>query len=210
MDGKLAAIGDERLPAAFWDRVGVDQFGCWIYGEPADNYAKFRGEFVHILARRELVGPYPDDLDLDHLCTIKRCVNPEHLEPVTKAVNTRRAKRVSHALRTQIRETERAFGLEFLLQQVRVGLDVLDVGVTMVELRSARRYKGIVKVRHAIAWWMKLRGASFPEIGRALNRDHSTIQCAVRSFERHLQRGDKCAIDYKFAFSRHTDLPIGG
>lgn len=37
-----------------------------------------------------LVGPIPDGLQIDHLCRNKGCVNPDHLEPVTGAVNLER------------------------------------------------------------------------------------------------------------------------
>ena len=39
----------------------------------------------------ELRGPIPDNLPLDHLCRTPMCVNPNHLEPVTTAVNNQRA-----------------------------------------------------------------------------------------------------------------------
>jgi hypothetical protein len=35
-------------------------------------------------------GPIPDGLTLDHLCRVRRCVNPAHLEPVTGQENTLR------------------------------------------------------------------------------------------------------------------------
>ena len=37
-----------------------------------------------------LIGPIPTGLDLDHLCRNRSCVNPAHLEPVTRRENIRR------------------------------------------------------------------------------------------------------------------------
>ena len=45
---------------------------------------------VHRLSYEAARGPIPDGLVLDHLCRNHRCVLPEHLEPVTRAENTRR------------------------------------------------------------------------------------------------------------------------
>lgn len=39
------------------------------------------------------VGPIPEGLHLDHLCRVRRCVNPAHLEPVTQAENNYRQAR---------------------------------------------------------------------------------------------------------------------
>ena len=36
-------------------------------------------------------GPIRNGLHLDHLCRVRSCVNPDHLEPVTQAENNRRA-----------------------------------------------------------------------------------------------------------------------
>ena len=35
-------------------------------------------------------GEIPDGLELDHLCRVRCCVNPDHLEPVTRRVNCSR------------------------------------------------------------------------------------------------------------------------
>ncbi len=45
---------------------------------------------AHILTYERYVGEVPAGLTLDHLCRVTRCVNPEHLEPVTRGENTRR------------------------------------------------------------------------------------------------------------------------
>ncbi len=36
-------------------------------------------------------GPVPNGLELDHLCRVRRCVNPSHLEAVTRLENIRRS-----------------------------------------------------------------------------------------------------------------------
>ena len=46
------------------------------------------GTFIaHRFAYQYMIGPIPDGLELDHLCRNRPCVNPYHLEPVTRAVN---------------------------------------------------------------------------------------------------------------------------
>jgi hypothetical protein len=73
--------------------------GCWLWVGPddgrVDSYGKFRIEDkffgAHVAGYLLLVGPVPEGLELDHLCRVKCCVNPHHLEPVTRLVNTQRA-----------------------------------------------------------------------------------------------------------------------
>lgn len=70
--------------------------GCWIWqGRPAvTGYGVMSVNDVVQLAHRlsyELyVGPIPAGLTIDHLCRVRLCVNPSHLEVVTRAENTRR------------------------------------------------------------------------------------------------------------------------
>jgi len=73
-----------------------DQTGCWVWtGQKSDGYGrvKYRNRFqrVHVLLYREMVGPVPDGLELDHKCRNRSCVNPSHLEPVTNLENHRRS-----------------------------------------------------------------------------------------------------------------------
>jgi len=53
---------------------------------------------VHRVVWEELVGLISDGLQLDHLCRNRRCANPDHLEPVTQAVNVRRGASVHRRL----------------------------------------------------------------------------------------------------------------
>lgn len=89
----------------FWSKV--DPFGdCWEWTASLNAYGYgqfYDGEtmrLAHSFIYRSLVGDYPGDLD--HLCRNRRCVNPDHLEPVTRRENIRRG--ASHVA-VQMRQT---------------------------------------------------------------------------------------------------------
>lgn len=70
-----------------------DKSGCWIWQRHVNSggYGTVsylgRKMLAHRASYEEFVGPIPDGLTLDHLCRNTRCVNPEHLEPVTNREN---------------------------------------------------------------------------------------------------------------------------
>jgi len=73
---------------------------CWLWtGRIERNgYTQFRvggkaGKDVssHRWIYEQTEGPIPDGLEIDHLCFVRHCVNPKHLEPVTHAENIRRS-----------------------------------------------------------------------------------------------------------------------
>lgn len=45
---------------------------------------------AHIVVWEAIVGPLEEGLTLDHLCMVKSCCNPDHVEPVTRVVNSQR------------------------------------------------------------------------------------------------------------------------
>jgi hypothetical protein len=69
---------------------------CWLWTGAIDNggYANFRhdgrSQKAHRVLWELLNGPVPEGLELDHLCSVRHCVNPDHLEPVTHVENIRR------------------------------------------------------------------------------------------------------------------------
>lgn len=64
--------------------------GCWLWTASLSNagYARFQDSGqAHRKAYEHWVGPIPEGYDLDHLCRTRSCVNPRHLEAVTRQVN---------------------------------------------------------------------------------------------------------------------------
>lgn len=45
---------------------------------------------AHVESYKRHVGPIPAGLELDHLCRVRHCINPAHLEAVTHQVNSQR------------------------------------------------------------------------------------------------------------------------
>jgi hypothetical protein len=79
--------------------VQPDEAGCWRWQGSLNKhgYGRFtlagRQVFAHRFAYETFVGPIPSELEIDHLCRVRDCVNPDHLELVTHKENGRRTRR---------------------------------------------------------------------------------------------------------------------
>lgn len=70
---------------------------CWLwsgsksltgYGQVSLNNRLYT---AHRVSYHIFKGKVPPDMQLDHLCMVRHCVNPKHLEPVTAIENVRRS-----------------------------------------------------------------------------------------------------------------------
>lgn len=87
----------------FAEKIALTDSGCieWIAGTHGVGYGLFYAgrtstaqtgrTAAHRWSYEYHVGPIPDGLEIDHLCRNRLCVNPEHLEPVTRQENLRRS-----------------------------------------------------------------------------------------------------------------------
>lgn len=90
-------LSNAVLPKHFRRAIEPDADGCWLWQLhlSVDGYG--RGTWhnrtweAHRAVYTMLRGEIPAGLVLDHLCRVRHCVNPDHLEPVTLQENLRRS-----------------------------------------------------------------------------------------------------------------------
>ena len=65
---------------------------CWLWTGALshDGYPRAKGKYAHRLIYELYVGKIEHGITLDHLCRVRHCCNPEHLEPVTLQENIAR------------------------------------------------------------------------------------------------------------------------
>ncbi len=92
---------------------------CWIWQHKVDEdgYGRLRRNGKYLRAHRffyeQHIGPIPGGFVVDHLCRIRNCVNPDHLEPVTNTENVARgwAVKLSSERRREIRRIYKEHGV---------------------------------------------------------------------------------------------------
>jgi hypothetical protein len=122
--------GPKALPIdkRFWSKVRKTQ-SCWLWtgsgnqrgygqvfwkrGDESHSYMRLS----HIVAYELVVGTVPDGKELDHLCHNRRCVRPDHLEPVTHRENLLRGNTFASA---KSRQTHCIHGHAFDAENTRI------------------------------------------------------------------------------------------
>lgn len=119
---------------------------CWLWtGAISHEYGSFfvaigEGKYKQVLAHRwsytNTVGPIPDGLVLDHLCRVKNCVKPQHLQPVPQQVNVLRGG-VARALR----ENACIHGHEYTRENTHINSRGSRICLACREVYNAKRRK---------------------------------------------------------------------
>ena len=133
---------------SFWNRVDADG-DCWLwqgYIGPK-GYGQFglthrSKEYAHRMAWILLVGAIPQDKEIDHLCRVRHCVNPDHMQAVTGRTNKLRGYSFSGQ---QARQTECRHGHPFTREN------------TYIETNGQRHCKTCDADRHRRAYAVRNR-----------------------------------------------------
>lgn len=99
----MAAGSQQAIRDYIRERIAIEDRGyatpCWIWQLSLNHGGYGQGhapgtprvDTAHRFSYRAFVGDIPVGLHLDHLCRVRSCCNPQHLEPVTPQENARRA-----------------------------------------------------------------------------------------------------------------------
>lgn len=93
---RLGAVDLTSIPVRFWSKVTFTN-SCWLWtgylhhGYGSFNPTREENVYAHRWAYEFCVGTIPNGLQIDHLCRVRNCVNPDHLEAVTPAINASRS-----------------------------------------------------------------------------------------------------------------------
>ncbi len=93
--GLLAPITIELL-LNNWREVTENDCWLWLGASDDRGYGRWNHRYAHRLSYELYVGPIPHGLEVDHLCRVKGCFNPAHLEAVSAQENVLRSFRATH------------------------------------------------------------------------------------------------------------------
>lgn len=145
MSGQVQFNFDPMVPWAPGRKIGhvVDpETGCWLWtGALVRGYGRVgipatrRTMPAHRYYWERVNGPVPDGLEMDHLCRVRACVNPDHLEPVTRSENMRRSPLISTIPDEDVRAIRRASGT---CREIGLRFGVAPITVSSIKSRKRR------------------------------------------------------------------------
>lgn len=105
----------------FWAKVARTE-ACWLWlgAQDLQGYGRLGARLAHRVSYELFSGPIPEGLEIDHLCRVRSCVNPAHLEPVTHQENMSRSSLIGAHNRDK---THCKRGHEFTPESTRLHLD---------------------------------------------------------------------------------------
>lgn len=94
---RTVEYGTDVVPDRWWEKIYPEpNTGCWLWAGGLDGGGYGRAFHlkvswpIHKFLYVRYIGQVPEGLELDHMCRVRSCVNPDHLEAVTHAENMRR------------------------------------------------------------------------------------------------------------------------
>lgn len=132
-----------KMPERFQKKVHVEYNGCWMWtgSKYTPGYGQYRAPMgermsAHTYAYKFLIGSIPENLEPDHMCGRRACVNPYHLQLVGHGPNCRRRlvsiRKSLRMLREKIDHATGRIGTWRTLQD----LDVRGVGEALAQYTS--------------------------------------------------------------------------
>lgn len=82
----------------FWNKVRKTD-NCWLWTacKTPGGYGRYLKTYAHRFAYESAFGPIPSRMTIDHLCKVRLCCNPAHMEVVTRAENALRGGGIDRA-----------------------------------------------------------------------------------------------------------------
>lgn len=149
--------GGKTLEERFWPKVdtsrGPDRCWPWLATyHPDDGYGRIgiagRSHLAHRVSYRLAFGPVDADVEIDHTCFNRLCVNPAHLRPVTHKQNNENRRCANSNSKTGVRGVfpyRRGYRAE--VRHNRKGIHV-GVFATIEEAAEAVRLKRLELFTH--------------------------------------------------------------
>lgn len=92
----MALFNDETLKKRIRNNY-IKVNDHWIVEKYTNGYGRLYAHgktwLAHRISYEVFVGPIPEGMEIDHVCRVTNCIQPTHLEPVTRAENMKRAQK---------------------------------------------------------------------------------------------------------------------